>query len=376
MSVSHAGEHRRLEHAVAVERPAVGDRAPSATASSTQSVTRSRSPCEISADTSVASSSGSPTTSDVTSSTSASVNASAIDEWTKMRWVEMQLCPAWEKPATLILAAAVSQSPSGSMITGALLPSSRPTFLRGARARMLQPTSGEPVNVIRAMSSWSTRALPTVAAAARDDVEPLGRQPALVDQQLGQRDGAERRLADAGLSTTGHPAAIAGASLWATRLSGKLNGRDRTDHADRHAQREAELADSPPAMASSGTMSPASVRASAAANRNVPAARSASTRAVLIGLAASLAMMRGELVTPLGEQARRGRRGSRPASTAAAARRQRALAQRRRRDRRRRLHRTAPGRSLPRRRGRSTVDGVGGGEALAGERQCSDIGHG
>ena len=48
---------------------------------------------------------------------------------------------------------------------------------------------------------------------------------------------------------------------------------------------------SPASSASSGTTSPASVRASAAANWNVPTARSASTRAVLIGLAASRAMI-------------------------------------------------------------------------------------
>ena len=46
------------------------------------------------------------------------------------------------------------------------------------------------------------------------------------------------RMADngvwlAGFSTTGQPAAIAGASLWATRFSGKLNGADRADDADR-----------------------------------------------------------------------------------------------------------------------------------------------
>ena len=116
-------------------------------------MTRSRSGSLISADTSVASSSGSPTTSDDTSFTSAAVNASTISRWTRIRCVEMQLCPAWEKPATRILVTAASQSLSASMMTGALLPSSSPTFLRGARARMLQPTSGEPVNVISATSS-------------------------------------------------------------------------------------------------------------------------------------------------------------------------------------------------------------------------------
>ena len=74
----------------------------------------------------------------------------------------MHDCPAWLKPATDTFFAAVSTSPLGSMMSGALLPSSRPTFLRGACALMPHPTSGEPVNVIIAMSSWSTIALPTV----------------------------------------------------------------------------------------------------------------------------------------------------------------------------------------------------------------------
>ena len=59
-----------------------------------------------------------------------------------MRWVEMHDWPAWLNPATRILSAANVQSPSGSMITGALLPSSRPTFLRGARALIPQPDVG------------------------------------------------------------------------------------------------------------------------------------------------------------------------------------------------------------------------------------------
>ena len=74
------------------------------------------------------------------------------------------------------------------MITGALLPSSSPTFLRGARARMPQPTSGEPVNVISAMSAWSTSALPTVPPPPVTTLSQPGGQAALVEQQLGERD--------------------------------------------------------------------------------------------------------------------------------------------------------------------------------------------
>ena len=95
----------------------------------------------------------------------------------------------------------------------------------------------------------------------------------------------------AGFSTTGQPAAMAGATLWATRLSGKLNGvmAPTTPIGTRRVKPSLP---SPGCDASSGTISPASVRASAAANGNVLTARSASTRAVLIGLAASAAIVR------------------------------------------------------------------------------------
>ena len=95
----------------------------------------------------------------------------------------------------------------------------------------------------------------------------------------------------AGFRTTGQPAAIAGATLWATRLSGKLKGAiaPTTPIGTRRVKPSFP---SPGEAASRGTISPASFRASAAANWKVPDARSASTRAVLMGLAASAAMMR------------------------------------------------------------------------------------
>ncbi len=95
----------------------------------------------------------------------------------------------------------------------------------------------------------------------------------------------------AGFRTTGQPAAMAGATLWTTRLSGKLNGAiaPTTPIGTRRVKPSFP---SPGAAASRGTISPASFRASVAANWNVPDARSASTRAVLMGLAASAAMIR------------------------------------------------------------------------------------
>ena len=192
------------------------------------------------------------------------MNASTMSWCTSTRWVEMQLCPAWENPATRILLAAVFQSLSASMITGALLPSSRPTRLRGALARMPQPTSGDPVNVIMAMSGCSTMALPTVLPPPVTTCRYSAGRPHSSTSSA-PRATALSGVCDAGLRTTGQPAAIAGASLWATRLSGKLNGEiaPTTPIGTRIAK---PTLPSPAAMASSGTISPSNVRASAAAN--------------------------------------------------------------------------------------------------------------
>ena len=167
--------------------------------------------------------------------------------------------------------AAVSTSPSGSMITGALLPSSSPTFLCGARALMPQPTSGEPVNVMSAMSGSSTMALPTEPPLPVTTLRcPLGSPHSSSSSSASAI--AESGVCDAGFSTTGQPAAIAGASLCATRLSGKLNGliAPTTPIGTRSVK---PILPSPTSDASSGTISPASRRASTAANVNVDTAR-------------------------------------------------------------------------------------------------------
>ena len=86
---------------------------------------------------------------------------------------------------------------------------------------------------------------------------------------------------------------MAGASLWATRLSGKLNGAiaatTPTGRRNVKARRP-----SPIGAASTGTISPVRRRASTAAKVNVLTARLASIRAVLIGLAASMAIVRAK----------------------------------------------------------------------------------
>src|SRR5262249_2903335 len=141
--------------------------------------------------------------------------------WTKTRWTLMQLWPAYEYPPTTQRSAANARSASEWTITPALPPSSSVTRLRPARRFISQPTTGEPVNVSSLKRSSSTSAAAsllfigsTLSAAAG---QPASRMiPASVSAEIG--------VCEAGLSTTGQPAAIAGASLCATRFSGKLNG--------------------------------------------------------------------------------------------------------------------------------------------------------
>ena len=142
---SRGGEASRVgarQRPSSTSSPPVSSSAPASTASSTQALTRSRSPGVISGPTSVSGSSGSPTRRVSVLATRRSVKASATSSWTRIRWIEMQLWPAWEKAWIFVLSAAVSQSPSELTISGALEPSSRLTFLWGTRLRIPQPTFG------------------------------------------------------------------------------------------------------------------------------------------------------------------------------------------------------------------------------------------
>ena len=178
-------------------------------------------------------------------------------------------------------------SVSGSMITGALLPSSRLTRLRASAWRICHPTSADPVNVTMATSGWVARCDAVDPLQVTTLSQPGGRPHSSVSTAASRR--AVSGVDDAGLSTTGHPAAMAGATLWATRLSGKLNGvmAATTPMGSRRVNPSLW----PPALlASSGTISPVAVRATAAANRNVSMARATSMRAVVMGLADSALM--------------------------------------------------------------------------------------
>ena len=206
-----------------------------------------------------------------------------------MRCVEMQLCPAWENPADLDLRrrrlpVAVGLDDHRRVVA------QLQTDLLARRPRPDRPPDvGRPGERDQGDVGVVDERVADGRPATGDDVQPLGGQAALVDQQLGEGDAAERRLAGR-LEHDRAPGGDRRGHLVGDEVEREVERADRPDDADRHAQREADLADAA-GMASRATTSPASVRASAAANWNVPTARSASTRAVLIGLAASLAMI-------------------------------------------------------------------------------------
>ena len=195
----------------------------------------------------------------------------------------MQLCPANEK----LFAASVAAVPVGASahtITGVALPSSSATCLRGARSFSFQPTSPEPVNVSAATRSSSIKTSPiSEDEPATTFSQPAGRPASSISSAS---KSAESGVADAGLSTTAQPAASDGASLCATRLHGKLNG-EIAPTIPRGTRNVKASLPSPACDASIGTISPASLRASTAANVNVDIARFASTRAAFIGFPAS-----------------------------------------------------------------------------------------
>ncbi|CAB5000833.1 unannotated protein [freshwater metagenome] len=115
---------------------------------------------------------------------------------------------------------------------------------------------------------------------------PSGK-PASASKRASRID--EKGVCEAGFKTTAQPAAIAGPTLCTTRLSGKLNG-EIAPTTPTGTLSVNPILPPPTAAASSGTVSPVSVRATALENWKVAIARSASPRAVLIGFADSRAM--------------------------------------------------------------------------------------
>ena len=116
---------------------------------------------------------------------------------------------------------AQSRSAVLSTMTPALPPSSSTTFFLPARSFIRQPTDGEPVKVSSLKRASATIRSPSSRVIGRIETEPAGTPAAsMISATVSIVSGS----LDGGLRTIGLPAAIAGESLWAARLSGKLNG--------------------------------------------------------------------------------------------------------------------------------------------------------
>ncbi len=137
--------------------------------------------------------------------------------------------------------AASSRSASAATITGVALPSSRLTRLRGARSRILQPTAAEPVKVMSATRSSSTRTSPISAAFPQTTFSQPGGSPASV-LELREQQRRERRLR----RRLQHDRAARGEGrrdLVGDEVEGEVERRDGSDDSDRNPQRERDLPD-------------------------------------------------------------------------------------------------------------------------------------
>ena len=125
-------------------------------------------------------------------------------------------------------------------------------------------------------------------------------------------------VAGAGLTSTGAPTASAGATLWATRFSGKLNGA-MASTGPRGKRRTIAARPAAAASVSRRSSSPPSRRTSSAAHRNVAAALVASDRAQRDRLAVLGRDESRDLLGPLGQPRRTRASGRRPGRRATAA---------------------------------------------------------
>ena len=160
--------------------------------------------------------------------------------------------------------------------------------MRGTASRICQPTGPEPVNETTGRRGSATSAGARSLGIGRMEYISGGRSVAASSSPSSSADSG---VAGAGLTTIGAPTAMAGASLCATRLSGKLNGL-MPRIGPRILRCTTAIRPSAAGSVSRRWSSPEKRRASSAAQRNVDTARAASARAHLSGLPFSAVISR------------------------------------------------------------------------------------
>ena len=167
-----------------------------------------------------------PTRSARTASTKRGTNRSAMDRWTKIRLAQMH---DWPPTRRYLIATApstaASRSASSKTTKGALPPSSKDTRLRECAAACMScfPTSVEPVK-----ASFRTSGCAAKASPIGRDLAPVTTLNTPAGSPASAAISASARavsgVAEAGLRTTGQPAARAGAILRVTMVAGKFHG--------------------------------------------------------------------------------------------------------------------------------------------------------
>src|SRR2546428_789294 len=134
---------------------------------------------------------------------------------------------------------AALRSASAKMMLGLLPPSSRVTrlFVSAAIFMICRPTSVDPVNEILSTSGWRTSAAPAVEPPPVTTLNAPAGNPA--SSAISAKSRAVSGVSDAGLRTTGHPAALAGGETAPRRrLEARFGSANRVVDVGRIARRD------------------------------------------------------------------------------------------------------------------------------------------
>ncbi len=158
--------------------------------------------------------------------------------------------------------------------------------MRGTASRIDQPTAAEPVNDTTGSRGSATRPGMASFGTVSTDHDPSGRSVSASSSASNRDDSG---VFGAGLTMIGAPTASAGATLCATRFSGKLNGVIPST-GPRGTRRTTASRPAPAGSVSSRCRSPDQRRASSAPQRKVDVALATSARAQVSGLPLSAVM--------------------------------------------------------------------------------------
>ena len=152
-----------------------------------------------------------------------SASASAIPSCARIREPAQHTSPWLNQLASTTPSTTLSRSASSNTTNGDFPPSSSEIFfpVPAVAARMMRPTSVEPVKAILSTSGCSTIAAPVRPSPVTMFTTPGGSS---ISRQSSAKRSAVSEVNSAGLRTTVFPVARAGAIFHASMRSGKFQG--------------------------------------------------------------------------------------------------------------------------------------------------------